>query len=88
MHDPEAMSEEVLKRLLNCGLPDEDAYAVRRVDVVLQRCREQVYGRDTVTLLFARVWVALASLLAQFLYLSRGRPNGRIAAYFAGSPPS
>jgi hypothetical protein len=86
MQDPEPMSEKVLTHLLNRGLPDEDAYAVRRVAVVLRRCREQIYGRDTITLLFARVWVALASLLAQFLYLSRGHPNGRVAAYFAGSP--
>jgi hypothetical protein len=80
------VSEEVLRRLLNRGLPDEDAYAVQRVDIVLRRCREQVYGRDTITLLFARLWVALASLLAQFLYLSRGHPNGRVAAYFAAPP--
>jgi hypothetical protein len=86
MQDPQSISEEVLRRLLNRGLPDEDAYAGQRVDIVLRRCREQVYGRDTITLLFARLWVALASLMAQFLYLSRGHPSGRVAAYFTSSP--
>jgi hypothetical protein len=87
MQDPDPMTEEALRRLLNRGLPEEDAYAADRVEIVLQRCREQVYGRDTVTLLFARLWVALANLLAQLLYLSRGRPGGgRIAAHFAASP--
>lgn len=86
MQDPEQLSEEALQRLLNRGLPDGDAFAARRLDLVLRRCREQVYGRDTITLLFARVWVALASVLAQFLYLSRGRQNGRVAAYFSSLP--
>jgi hypothetical protein len=85
MPDPDTLSEETLRRLLNRDLPADDLAGERRVELVLRRCREQVHGRDTVTLLFARLWVALAALLAQFLYLSRQRPTGRIAAHFASS---
>ena len=88
MNDPDPLDEEALARLLNRGLPEVDANAGRRVDIVLRRCREQVHGRDTVTLLFARVWVALATLLVHFLYLSRGHSRGRVAAYLTASPPS
>ena len=88
MQEPEPTNDEVIRRLLNRGLPEDDPLADERIDHVLRRCREQVHGRDTITLLFARLWVALATLLARLLYLSRGRPLSRIATHFAAAPPS
>lgn len=87
MQELDSVDDEVIRRLLHRGLAEEDAYAAQRVDIVLRRCREQLHGRDTITLLFARVWVALATLLARLLYVSRGHTTGRIAAHFAASPP-
>lgn len=87
MQESDPINEEGIRRLLHRGLPDDDPYAARRLELVLRRCREQVYGRDTITLLFARAWVALLTLLAHFLYLSRGRTVARVAAHFAAAPP-
>jgi len=86
MPKPEPINEDDLRGLLNRGLPDEDPYAQERIDQVLRRCREQLHGRDTVTLLCARLWVALATLLARLLYLSRGHSGGRVNAYLAAAP--
>jgi hypothetical protein len=87
MQESDPINEEGIRRLLHRGLPEDDPKAARRLELVLRRCSEQVYGRDTVTLLFARAWVALLSLLAHLLSLSRGRTVARIAAHFAAAPP-
>lgn len=88
MQESDPMNEEGIRRLLHRGLPADDPAAELRLELVLRRCREQIYGRDTITLLFARAWVALLTLLAHFLSLSRGRTVARVTAHFAALPPA
>lgn len=87
MQELDSTKEEEIQRLFDSGLSPEDSGAARRLELVLRRCSEQIYGRDTVTLLLARLWVALATLIVRFLDLSRGKSTGRIAAHFAAAPP-
>ncbi|MGH8241955.1 MAG: hypothetical protein ACRETY_01245 [Steroidobacteraceae bacterium] len=87
MQELDSVDEEEIQRLFAGVRPLEDSGAARRVELVLRRCGEQIYGRDTVTLLLARLWVALATLIVRFLDLSRGRAAGRIATHFAAAPP-
>jgi hypothetical protein len=87
MQEPDSTNEEEIQRLFDSGRPLDDSGAGQRLELVLRRCSEQIYGRDTVTLLLARLWVALATLIVRFLDLSRGRSTGRIATHFAAAPP-